>query len=118
MELTLKTTNLGNNENLCLIKIGSNLNVLGSKTLGTNILELQFVLRWQTMTKTWSQGLGLLKVCLFVKLELSDCITYWTKSARLDRSKIRLDSIDRTTYRFIFLQSSSSAQTLLKRIRV
>ena len=29
-----------------------------------------------------------------------------------------LDSIDRTTYRFIFLQSSSLAQTLLKRIRV
>ena len=30
----------------------------------------------------------------------------------------KLDSIDRTTCRFIFLQSSSSAQTLLKRIRV
>ena len=33
----------------------------------------------------------LLKVCLFVKLELSDCRIYWTKSTRLDRSKIRLD---------------------------
>ena len=32
-----------------------------------------------------------LKVCLFVKLELSDCRIYMTKSARLDRSKIRLD---------------------------
>ena len=30
----------------------------------------------------------------------------------------KLDSIDQTTYRFIFLQSSNSAQTLLKRIRV
>ena len=60
--------------------------LLGSKTLGTNVLELQFVLCWQTMIKTQSLGLGLLKVCLFVKLELSDCRTYWTKSARLDQS--------------------------------
>ena len=27
-------------------------NVLGSKTLETNVLELQFVLCWQTMIKT------------------------------------------------------------------
>ena len=65
--------------------------LLGSKTLGTNVLELQFVLCWQTMIKTFSLGLSLLKVCLFVKLESSDCKIYWTKSARLDRSKIRLD---------------------------
>ena len=26
--------------------------LLGSKTLETNVLELQFVLRWQTMIKT------------------------------------------------------------------
>ena len=37
-----------------------------SKTLGTNVLELQFVLCWQTMIKTLSLGLGLLKVFLFV----------------------------------------------------
>ena len=43
------------------------------------------------MIKTLSLGLGLLKVCLFVKLESSDCKIYWTKSARFDRSKIRLD---------------------------
>ena len=65
--------------------------MLSSKILGTNVLELQFVLCWQTMIKTLSLGLGLLKVCLFVKLESSDCRIYWTKSARLDRSKIRLD---------------------------
>ena len=65
--------------------------LLGSKKLGTNVLELQFVLCWQTMIKTQSLRLGLLKVCLFVKLESSDCKIYWTKSARLDRSKIRLD---------------------------
>ena len=60
-----------------------------SKTLGTNVLELQFVLCWQTMIKTLSLGLGLLKVFLFVKLEPSDCRIYWTKFARLDRSSFR-----------------------------
>ena len=65
--------------------------MLGSKTLGLNVLELQFVFYWQTMIKTYSLGLDLLKVCLFVKLESSDCRIYWTKSARLDQSKIRLD---------------------------
>ena len=59
--------------------------MLGSKILGTNVLELQFVLYWQTMIKTLSLGLGLLKVCSFVQLESSDCKIYWTKSARLDR---------------------------------
>ena len=62
----------------------SEINLLGSKTLGTNVLELQFVLCWQIMIKTQSLGLELPKVCLFVKLESSDCRTYWTKSARLD----------------------------------
>ena len=74
-----------------LLLLGVRWKLLGSKTLGTNVLELQFVLCWQTMIKTKSLGLGLLKVCLFVKLESSDCRTYWTKSARFDRSKIRLD---------------------------
>ena len=40
---------------------------------------------WQTMIKTLSLGLGLLKMCLFVKLESSDYKIYWSKSARLDR---------------------------------
>ena len=59
--------------------------LLGSKTLGTNVLELQFVICWQTMTKTSSLDLRLLKVCLFVKSVSSNCINYWTKSIRLDR---------------------------------
>ena len=46
--------------------------LLGFKTLKTNILELQFVICWQTIIKTQSLGLGLLKVCLIVKLESSD----------------------------------------------
>ena len=65
--------------------------MLGSKTLGSNVLEFQFVICWQTMIKTLSLDLGLFKVCLFVKLESSDCRNYWTKSARLNQSKIRLD---------------------------
>ena len=74
--------------------------VLSSTILGTNVLELQFVLCWQTMNKTLSLGLGLLKVCLFVKLELSDCRIYWTKSIRLDRSKIRLDRLNHVQIHF------------------
>ena len=62
--------------------------LLGSKTLGINVLELQFVLCWQTMIKTLSLGLGLLKVCLIVKLESSDCRNYWTKSTRLNQLNI------------------------------
>ena len=50
--------------------------LLGSKTLRTNVLELQFVICWQTMIKTYSPGLGLLKMCLIVKLESSDCKIY------------------------------------------
>ena len=38
--------------------------MLGSKILGTNLFELQFVLCWQTMIKILSLGLGLLKVYL------------------------------------------------------
>ena len=38
--------------------------MLGSKILGTNVFELQFVLFWQTMIKILSLGLGLLKVYL------------------------------------------------------
>ena len=33
----------------------------------------------------------LLEVYLFVKLESSNCMIYMSKSARLDRSKIKLD---------------------------
>ena len=33
----------------------------------------------------------LLKICLCVKLESSDYKIYWTKFAKLDRLKIRLD---------------------------
>ena len=49
-----------------------------------NVLELHYVSCWQTMIKTQSVGLGLLKVCLFVKLESSNYMIYWSKFARPD----------------------------------
>ena len=54
--------------------------VLGSKTLGTNVLEFQFVY----VGKTFSLGLSLLKVWFDVKLESSNCRNYYSKFARLD----------------------------------
>ena len=48
----------------------------------------------------------LLKVCLCVKLESSDCKIYWTKSTRLDRLKIRLDRSK--LVQIIFLQKYST----------
>ena len=69
---------------MCFVMKCQRESLLGSKTLGTNILKLQFVLYWQTMIKTYSLGLDLLKVCLLVKLESSDYRNYWTKSVRLD----------------------------------
>ena len=47
--------------------------LLGSKTLETNVLELYFVLCWQTMIKTFSLGLDLLKVWFNVSLKSSNC---------------------------------------------
>ena len=43
------------------------------------------------MIKTFSLVLDLLKVWFDVKLELSNCRNYYSKSARLDFSKVRLD---------------------------
>ena len=58
--------------------------MLGSKTLGANVLKLQYVICWQTMIKTLNLGLGLLKVWFNVKLESSTCRNYYSKSASLD----------------------------------
>ena len=45
------------------------------------------------MIKTFSLGLGLLKVWIDVKLESSNCRNYNSKSVRLDWSKVRLDQL-------------------------
>ena len=65
--------------------------LLGSKTLGTKCIRTSFCICWQTMIKTMSLGLGLLKVCLSVSLNRVFCRNLLSKTARLDRSKIRLN---------------------------
>ena len=78
-----------------------------------NVLKLYYVLYQQPMIKTQSLGLGLglLKECLFVKLESSDYRIYWTKSAKLDQSKIRFDRLNLMQINF-FAEFSNSAQAL------
>ena len=57
----------------------------------------------------------MLKVWFNVKLELSDCRNYWTKSARLDRSKIRFNQSKLVQIFFFFFlgRISNSAQARL-----
>ena len=87
-------------------------NLLGSRLQELNVLEIQFVMCLQTMIKTLSLGLGLLKVCLFVKLESSDYRIYWSKSARLDQQKIRLDRLN-LVHIYFFCRISNLAQACL-----
>ena len=65
--------------------------LLGSKELGTNVLELQFVMLANHDQNVFSLVLDLLKVCLYVKLESSVLQDLLCKSVLLDQSKIRLN---------------------------
>ena len=65
--------------------------LLGSKTLGINVLELQFVILANHDQNVLVFILDLLKVCLYIKLESSVLQDILCKFARLDRSRIRLD---------------------------
>ena len=65
--------------------------LLGSKTLGTKCIRASICNVLAKHDQNLESRFRLLKVSLFVKLESSDCRIYWTKSIRLDRSKIRLD---------------------------
>ena len=65
--------------------------LLGSKTLGLNVLELQFVMLANHDQNVLVFVLDLLKVCLYVKLESSVLQDLLCKSAWLDRLRIRLD---------------------------
>ena len=65
--------------------------LLGSKTLGTKCIRTSIYNVFANHDQNIKSRLGLLKVCLCVKLESSDCRIYWTKSTRFDRLKIRFN---------------------------
>ena len=75
---------------MCFVMDCQRGSLLGSKELGTNVLELQCVMLANHDQNIWSR-FRLLKVCFCVKLELSLLQDLLCKSARLDRSKIRLN---------------------------
>ena len=59
--------------------------LLGSKTLGTKCIRTSICNVLANHDQNLDYKFRLLKVCLCVKLESSDCRIYWTKSVRLDR---------------------------------
>ena len=77
--------------------------MLGSKILGTKCIRTSMCNVLANHDQNLESRFRLLKVCLCVKLELSDCRIYWTKSVRLDRSKIRLDRSN--LMQIVFLQN-------------
>ena len=64
-----------------LISLGFILLLLGSKTLGLNVLKFQFVMLANHDQNVFSLVLDLLKVCLYVKLESSVLQDLLCKSA-------------------------------------
>ena len=62
--------------------------MLSSKTLGTECIRTLICNVLANHDQNLESKFRLLKVCLFVKLELSGCRIYWTKSARLDWSNL------------------------------
>ena len=82
---------------------------MGSKTLGLNVLELQFVMLVNHDQNVLVFVLDLLKVGFYVKLELSVLQDLLCKSAWLDRSRIRLDRSKVMQIAF-FCKTSNSAQ--------
>ena len=64
-----------------LISLGFILLLLGSKTLGLNVLKFQFVMLANHDQNVFSLVLDLLKVCLYVKFESSVLQDLLCKSA-------------------------------------
>ena len=89
--------------NYSIIKHQTKMFLLGSKTLGLNVLELQFVTLANHDQNVLVFVLDLLKVCLYVKLELMFCRIYCVNLlGSIDRE---LDLIDRKSCRLFFLQN-------------
>ena len=74
--------------------------LLGSKTLGLNVFELQFIMLENHNQNVLVFVLDLLKVCLHVKLESSGLQDLMCKSVWLNRSKVM---------QIIFLQNFSNS---------
>ena len=64
--------------------------MLGFKTLGLNVLELQFVMLTNHDQNVLVFVLDLLKVCLYVKLESSCCRIYYVNLSSLIDRKLGL----------------------------
>ena len=91
--------------------------MLGSKTLGTKCIKTSFCICWQTMIKTMSLGLGLLKVCFNVSLESSNCRKLLFNSARLDQLKNRLDRSRITDQKFSAIFSNAAQAYMTCRVK-
>ena len=67
--------------------------VLGSKTLGIKCIRISICNVLVNHDQNIESRFRLAQVWFYVKLESSYCRIYWSKSARLDRLKIRLDRL-------------------------
>ena len=80
--------------------------LLGSKTLGTKCMRTSICNVLANHDQNLESRFKLLKVCLFVKLELSELQDLLAKSARLDQSKIRLNRSNLVQINFLQIFSN------------
>ena len=76
---------------MCFVTDCQKGSLLGSKTLGTKCIRTSTYNVLANHNQNLESRFRLVKVCLFVKLELSKLQDLLAKSAMFDRSKIRLD---------------------------
>ena len=91
--------------------------LLGSNTLGTKCIRTSFCICRQTLIKTFSLGLDLLKVCFNVSLELSNCRKLLFNSARLDWLKNRLDRLRIADQKFFAVFSHAAQAHMTCRVK-
>ena len=83
-------------------------NSLGSKTLGTKCIKTSMCNVLANHYQNLKSRFRLFKVCLFVKLDLSELQDLLAKSASLDRSKIRLDRLNLVQINFLQIFSNTT----------
>ena len=76
---------------MCFVTDCQRGSLLGFKTLETKCIRTSMCNVLANHDQNLKSGFRLLKVCLFVKLELSELKDLLAKFTRLNRSKIRLD---------------------------